>query len=282
MPIIAKCPNPSCSKEIAIAEESLGKKLKCPFCHRQFVAREATGTRPLPKVSGGPVSEEKRPTRRRARPSRRQTRRRAARPSPREEPTSADSRRPSFFNTQTAQVIRIASLTLVIIAVLAGSVALLRHFVATGKAVGPRELFSVVTAAVENEDKKLLWDLMTQQDRRVAEKNETILKEFLAELVEEPTSSFREVGPRAALIRCLRTPEFQVSSWKYVRTISDGKAGEILFDDHTGQTRSIRIARMTAGWRLAVAEFCLKRMRDRAAAEVILQSEEEKPAPEPG
>jgi len=246
----------------------------CPFCNKQFVAEGNTETRPLPRVEDRKAEAAKPAVRPRKRgPRERGTRRRAparrapAKTAPREEPEPKVRRRPLFdIPPETMRVIRIMSLTLVLIVAISGLVLLVSDFSAATLVGSTKELFNDMVSAAKNRDKDDLWALMTRRDQGLAGGREAELKRYLTEVAEISSREVSMLGSKGLILACLRSPQFGLASWEYRRSIEKDETGEVVFDDYTGKSRTIPIVHMAGGWRLALTRFCLKRIRTIAAA----------------
>jgi len=295
MPIIEKCPNPFCGKDIGIPESSVGKKVMCPFCKRRFVAgakEKAKGRSPSaaerlarkrPSPRGRSRREERSSRddesrgRRRRRPdgARREHEHEARRERAREREEAAQDEaqplatRPEPFlglSPEALKIIRISCLAIAVIGAAVGVIVLGKNLMLGGGS--PEQLLLDTMLAVQKADENRLWKLMTHNDKRLAERNQADFKTFLVESAGLSETDMARMGPRGLLLACLQSPHFRTHSWQFVKLekkVSDD-AGAVLFDDDAGSTRSMTVVRTGDGWRLAVAGFCLETVKAFAAA----------------
>jgi len=265
MPIITRCPNPSCGKQIGIAEQSVGKTVMCPFCNKQFVAEGESETRPLPQVKEvkAPAAKTKPRVQRHGRPRRKvSSKRRPSGAAPRDE-TQAPVRRAPLFDIppSTMRILRIVSLTLVGILALSGLILLLHSFSAATLVGSTKELFNNMTAAAKREDKERLWKLTAPGDQTLALRSKEELARFLTEVAGVSKTKVINLDPKGLVLACLRSPQFGLNSWEYRTTVVKDEVGELVIEDHTGKSWSVPIIHLSAGWRLRLAQFCLTRIK---------------------
>lgn len=277
MPTVQKCPNPSCRKDIGIPESSAGKKVICPFCKQQFVAGgKAEPSAPTRTASSrmattrpGLRGRSKKPGRADGSRSGRRERGRGRRGDDAaefEERPYTD--RPAPFlglSPEALKIIRISCLVVAVLGAIVGGIELMKKFSRAGG--NPQQLILDATIAVRTEDDGRLWRLLTNNDQRTAEANQADFRTFLTSSAGLSETDVGRMGPRRLLLACLQSHYFRTHSWKFVGFQNNDNTGLVLFNDDAGSTRSMRVVRTSAGWRLALAEFCLKTVEAVAAAE---------------
>ena len=165
--------------------------------------------------------------------------------------------------------IGIACLVIVVVGVVLGSVYLIPKFQAATIAGGPRELFLKMKDAAASGDTVLLAALMAPEDRTL---DEAETAELVAFLTNQPGNILPKKQNTASLvIACLKTRQFRVGSWKYVKANQEAREGAVLFTDDMENTLSIPIVRKDVGWRLMLAEYAVKTVKVFIAADLWKQ-----------
>lgn len=285
MPTVQKCPNPSCGKEIGIPESSTGKKVKCPFCKQKFVAgRKTEPTAPTRTASSRMATRRPAPRGRSKKPDRAESSRPGRRDRERgrrgddaaefEEGPHVD--RPGAFlglSPEALKIIRISCLVVAALGAIVGGIVVAKNF--SGAGGNPQQLLLDATISVRTEDDGRLWRLLTNNDQRTAEANQAEFRTFLTRSAGLSETDVGRMAPPRLLLACLQSQYFRTPSWKFVNFEKHDNVGLVLFDDDAGSTRSMRVVRTNAGWRLALAEFCLKTVRAVAAVEAEAQIPDE-------
>ena len=171
--------------------------------------------------------------------------------------------------SKLANGIRIACLVLVVAGVIFGIIYLPPIFRAATIAGGPRELFLKMKDAAAMDDTVLLSELMAPEDRKLDEADRNQLAAFLTS---QPGNILPKKQDAASLVMaCLKTRQFRIASWKYVKAEQEAREGAVLFTDDMENTLAIPIVRKTVGWRLMLAEYTVKTVKAFNAAELKKQ-----------
>ena len=288
MPVITKCPNPACEKEIGIDETSLGMRVMCPFCKTQFVAeandadkslaetghdtRELTVPVELPHepAAASPprkasLSTSRRASSRRAGASRSAAHKPAAakpRPAARRDPEEDDEpvrHRPE--PNPMAGTIRIISASLVVILVVLGVILLANRFSASLAVASPQEAVLKLQMSIKERDEKTLKSLMAEYDINLAQAKREEFRKYLRATSGLSDIELARKTPYGLLMETLKTPEFNVDKWKFRSIEAADDSGELIVEDKVaGRSFGIRMAKPKIGWRLKLAEFCLERI----------------------
>jgi len=277
MPVITRCPNPSCAKKIGIAEKSLGKRVMCPFCKTQFTAR--AGTDGAPRGSGtAPKTRELKTPIKPPEPGP------VAQPPAGPQPRRSGARRPCARRTASnsmAGPIGIISLSLVVILVVVGVIVLANRFSASLVVSSPQEALDKLASAVTQRDERTLASLMTERSRLLARHKSDELRNYLRSAAGLSEDDLSHKTPLGLLIETLKTPEFNIHKWKYRSAVTGDESGELIVEDKQfGRSFGIPMARLEVGWRLQLAEFCLKRIEMARSAGALSPSTEGEAAAE--
>jgi len=243
-----------------VSEESLGRKVACPFCQQHFIVkppRQARAPRDGAAAAAPPHHAEHAPAPDRA----------PSQPSPHhgaqlDEDLAARSRFRENVDP-TRRIIGIASVSVVGVLILIGVFAVLPKFLSAQVAGGPDELFSKLQLSVKTNNPGLLWALMDGNDQ-IGSKAE--IHRLRAAVVNLPNGAVlsRSNDPAELLIAILSSPDFSINLWKIRRRPADQQTAGIWFDDHTGKQCEMPCT-IARGWRLRIAEYCLDRLSQPAS-----------------
>jgi len=276
MAIIITCPNPSCRKEIGIAEKSVGRKVSCPLCKHQFVASAPAPGKPQGSVQPKPLPPTKAATPKRstAETAAFQTAAHQNAAAQKAAPGRADVRIPAIKGQAEAEKrmhqpvrfapglplpVGIACLAVLLLAIIIGAVYVVPMMF--GPAAGwPSELFVKLQQAAKTDDTSLLRQILYAEDRTAVDAGKPEMVKFLS-LQPGADPSLASKASMALLLDCLHTRQFNINSWRYVKAVTRGGEGVVVFQDDMDNSPTIPIIRTGEGWRLRLADFCLPLIR---------------------